>query len=70
VGTRKNEKVSVVTWGLVKGADGPTPDLHKCVGHRVAGRNVEDLRVENEFDARLTIADIRSDVLASNIYDS
>lgn len=44
-----------------------TPDLHKGVGNRLAGRNVEDLRVENEFDARLAITDIRADKLASNI---
>jgi hypothetical protein len=47
--------------------NGHTPDLHEGVGHRLAGGNVEDLRVENELDSRLTITDIRADELASNI---
>jgi hypothetical protein len=47
--------------------DGHTPDLHKGIGHWLASGNVEDLRVENEFDSSLAIADIGADVLASNI---
>lgn len=50
----------------IKG-DGHTPYLHKGIGHRLTGGNVEDLRVENEFNARLAITDIRPDELASNI---
>jgi hypothetical protein len=43
------------------------PHLDVDVGHRVAGRHVDDLVVEQQVDARLGLHEVLADILAGDV---